>query len=95
MAVIINDSVRVHRVKDVKDVKEILSTARPSVLGIDSSCTNVADELKYLFNSIITSASDYNGLEEAAGKLIKLNILKSSDYSAIKAALSALLRPID
>lgn len=90
VAVIINSSVHIHRVKDLNEAKSILETAKPDVVGMDISSANIYEDLKYSFNAIKVERMTSAQLGEIIKKLTFLNIKKEDDGNAIGAAYAAL-----
>ncbi len=87
VAVIINSSVQVHRVKTLNEVKEILNTAKPEIVGVDKSAAEIFDDISFSFN---TEKVDTKNADETSIKsLTMLSITKDSDKCAINAAYLA------
>ena len=79
LAVIIGNSVQIYRLKDVNDLLKVLSTAKPDVVGIESTAAELFDDVYYSFNAVkIESVTDIN-IKEADSRLTKLNIVKNVD----------------
>ncbi|MCL4398331.1 hypothetical protein M1137_00840 [Candidatus Parvarchaeota archaeon] len=84
VAVIINNSVQVHRVKSLNEVKDILNTAKPETVGIDRSAAEFFDDLSFSFNTVKIDGEKEDHTPIKA--LTMLSITKESDKSAINAA---------
>ena len=84
VAVIINNSVQVHRVKSLNEVKDILNTAKPSVVGIDKTAAEFFEDLSFSFNTVKIDGEkeDTNPIKS----LTMLSITKDSDTGAINSA---------
>ena len=84
VAVIINNSVQVHRVKSLSEVKDILNTAKPNVVGVDKSAAEFFEDLSFSFSTV-----KIDGEKEDDGpvkSLTMLSITKDSDRGAINSA---------
>jgi hypothetical protein len=83
VAVIINNSVQVHRVKSLSEVKDILNTAKPSIVGIDKSAAELFEDISFSFNTVkIDGEKEPNPVKS----LTMLSITKDSDIGAINSA---------
>ena len=85
LAVIIDESVHIYRLKTLSEVKDILNTARPEIVAVDKSAAIFYDDLEYGFNTVKFESS-IRDLSEPLKKLTLLNIPKDSDKVAIAAA---------
>ncbi len=84
VAVLINNSVQVHRVKGLSEVKDILNTAKPEFIGVDKSAADVFEDLSFSFNTVKIDGEKEDDLP--VKKLTMLSIPKESDKKAILAA---------
>lgn len=89
VAVLIESSVHVHRVKSVNEAKDILATAKPDIVGMDISSAEICDEIGYSFNTIKVERTQEAKTKELLSKLTLLNIMKEGDKPAIIAAYNA------
>ncbi|EFD92367.1 MAG: hypothetical protein CSMARM5_0031 [Candidatus Parvarchaeum acidophilus ARMAN-5_'5-way FS'] len=87
VAVIINKSVQVHRVKTLNEAKDILNTAKPEVVGVDKSAAEFFDDISFSFNGIKVDGSIPDS--EEIKSLTMLSITKDSDKKAINSAYYA------
>jgi hypothetical protein len=87
IAVIINNSVQVHRVKTLNEAKEILNTAKPEIIGVDRSAAEFFDDISFSFNAVKVDGGKEDG--KAVKSLTMLSITKDSDKNAINAAYYA------
>jgi hypothetical protein len=84
VAVIINNSVQVHRVKSLSEVKDILNTSKPTIVGVDKSAADLFEDLSFSFNT--TKIDGENCDNKQIQSLTMLSITKDSDKCAINAA---------
>ncbi|MCL5420582.1 MAG: hypothetical protein M1284_02395 [Candidatus Parvarchaeota archaeon] len=84
VAVIINNSVQVHRVKSLNEAKDILNTAKPESVGVDRSAAEFFDDISFSFNAIKVDGEKED--ETPIKSLTMLSITKDSDKKAINAA---------
>ncbi|MEM0143214.1 MAG: hypothetical protein QXL94_04600 [Candidatus Parvarchaeum sp.] len=84
VAVIINDSVQVHRVKTLSEAKDILNTAKPNVIGVDKSAAEIFEDLSFSFNTVKIDGEKEDNTPVKA--LTMLSITKESDKCAINSA---------
>ena len=90
MAVLINSTVQVHRLRDINEVKEILSVAKPDIVGMDITSAEIYDDVKYSFNVTKVMQSSSEETDKLLSKLTMLNITNGIDKPAIAAACAAL-----
>lgn len=84
VAVIINDSVQVNRVKSLNEVKDILNTAKPDIVGVDKSAADLFEDLSFSFNTIKIDGENEDS--SPVKSLTMLSITKDSDKAAINSA---------
>jgi hypothetical protein len=84
VAVIINNSVQVHRVKSLNEAKDILNTAKPESVGVDRSAAEFFDDISFSFNTVKVDGEKED--ETPIKSLTMLSITKDSDKKAINAA---------
>ncbi len=89
IAVIINFTAHVYRVKDANEAKDILDTAKPDVVGMDISAAAIYDDIRYAFNVVKVERGGDEKLREVLDKLTFLNITKEEEKPAILAACHA------
>jgi hypothetical protein len=89
IAVLIDSSVHIHRVRDLNEAKEILSTAKPDIVGMDISSANIYEEMHYSFNAVKVARLPDSERSAMLKKLTLLNIIKENDVPAIIAACEA------
>ena len=85
LAVIIDNSVHIYRVKTLNDAKDILNTSKPEVVAVDKSASEFYEDLEYGFNTVKFESSVHD-ISAPMKKLTPLNILKDRDRPAIAAA---------
>ena len=90
VAILINSTVQIHRVKDVNEAKDILSVAKPDVVGIDISSSDIYEDIEYSFNAIKIARPSKEYSDKTIGKLTMLNITKEEDKPAIISAWLAI-----
>ncbi|MCL4406771.1 MAG: hypothetical protein M1573_00810 [Candidatus Parvarchaeota archaeon] len=87
VAVMIDNSIQIHRVKSFSEMKEILDTAAPEIVGVDKSAADMYEDLGFGFNVCKISRSD--NISSIKSKISMLSIPRPSDESAIAAAYLA------
>ncbi len=94
VAVLINSTVQVHRVKNLNEAKEILDTAKPDVVGMDESTSAIYEDMKFQFNTVKIRRVPKEEADSIYQNLTMLNIAKEQDKPAIVAADLALIEKI-
>lgn len=90
VAVLIDSSVQIHKVKSINEAKEILETAKPDVVGMDESTVEIYEDVKFQFNTVKVRRVQKDESESICSGLTMLNIIKDQDKPAITAAVLAL-----
>ncbi len=90
VAILINSTVQIHRVKDVNEAKDILSVAKPDVVGMDASSSAIYEDIEYSFNTVKIARPSKEDIDKVVSKLIMLNIIKEEDGPAIVSACLAI-----
>jgi hypothetical protein len=80
----------VHRLKNINEVKEVLSVAKPDIVGMDITSVEIYDDIKYSFNVTKVMQSSPTEINNLLSNLTMLNITNNADKPAIAAAFAAL-----